>query len=82
MQDFEQDLNTMQGWPVLEGKNEVAAATRAAKKILEDEDLYVTMRSVYCDLPLSPVFRGASRMLIKVLDAEIKKTDTTVKNDN
>lgn len=70
-EEFEHHCSIMTAWPYLREDDPVATATRAACAVLSNDDILGTMRTVYCDLPISPLVRSTCALLINLLDAQI-----------
>ena len=71
MDEFRRDCEVMAAWPYLREDDHVATASRAAHVVLTNEDLLNTMKTVYCDLPISPMLRMTCTMLVNLMNAEI-----------
>ena len=73
MEEYNRDLLIIQSWPILQGYGIVETATRSAAHMLKSKDVKLTMKHVYCDLPMSPILRTGFSMMIELINKGIPK---------
>ena len=70
--EFLECIRRIEEWPVLEGGDRTAAASRAAKVLIENDDIHTTLKYLFLEAPMSGMMRAITIGVVNHFHGEIQ----------